>query len=263
MAHVNFLLTENTGQRVIGQVVLGDNNTVHINLPEGVAELVRSGVRYGGRLYTPKDGVEFLRMLRFGFSGDRVRATDVIHGEPETTRAGPGHNEQGELFAHDIDDDGLQRRGRKALLHPEDVRAANRRWGQAPPDDLAEPFFFEGGGPPSGLYDEILKTVEDSLGRRVPKALRRRRPFVEFLLYGDDPEPTVMGRAFLDNNYKVAFKGLSESMRELAAQPIEIGAERYRIEEGLVFLAALKYEWSGERIRATEVQYEDAPDVES
>lgn len=67
-------------QRVVGEVRLTDNGNISLrDLPETLRKDMRKGVSgKGGKQYQTKDGIKFLRALKYQYSGSMLRASDVI-----------------------------------------------------------------------------------------------------------------------------------------------------------------------------------------
>jgi hypothetical protein len=89
MAYVDILAVGRDHDEVVARVVLGDNNTVNVVGPDHIRELIeQSTLAVGDREYTVKDGITFLEMLKYEYSGSRMRATDVQYEKGEKFERG-------------------------------------------------------------------------------------------------------------------------------------------------------------------------------
>ena len=82
MQYVNFLQTQNDGsQQIIFTVALIDGQLEVIRGDQHYADALGIPTQpvygEGGQTYSPSDGLDYLKALRFAFSGSRLRATDV------------------------------------------------------------------------------------------------------------------------------------------------------------------------------------------
>ena len=80
--YVDFLQTQDNGsQQIIFTVELIDGRPEVTRGDKAYAESLGIPTRdiqgEGGKLVSPSDGIEYMRALRFAFSGSRLRATDV------------------------------------------------------------------------------------------------------------------------------------------------------------------------------------------
>ncbi len=51
------------------------------DVPEKMVDQMKDGIRgKNGNIYLPKDGLKFMRALRYAYSGSRIRATEVRDG---------------------------------------------------------------------------------------------------------------------------------------------------------------------------------------
>jgi len=41
----------------------------------------KNGIFYKGKFYFPKDGLKFLKYLKYDFSGSYIRASDIMEGD--------------------------------------------------------------------------------------------------------------------------------------------------------------------------------------
>ena len=73
-----YMTTDNSEQRLIGKVLLIEGKVVFRDLPGKLIAELREGIRGKGNFVYPNDGIRFLEVLKFAYSGSRLRASDVI-----------------------------------------------------------------------------------------------------------------------------------------------------------------------------------------
>lgn len=79
MQGVKFLLTTFEGkQEQMGFAILVGKRVNFVGLSEVLVEELKRGISNGKVRYKPKDGIKFLRGLKYAFTGSLVRATDVL-----------------------------------------------------------------------------------------------------------------------------------------------------------------------------------------
>lgn len=63
----------------IGSIILDENNKISFskNFPSVLKQDLEMGMALGGKVWSIKDGEEFLKRLRYIYSGSRLRASRI------------------------------------------------------------------------------------------------------------------------------------------------------------------------------------------
>lgn len=78
MQTVKFLVTTEKGQEEAGYAALKDGKIIFEGLSVQLIEDLKRGIiGYREKVYKPEDGIDFLRNLKYAFTGSLIRATDI------------------------------------------------------------------------------------------------------------------------------------------------------------------------------------------
>jgi len=79
MKEVEFYRTVDSGKQGLdGKALLIEGKVVFRDLPGKLIAELREGIRTKSGFIYPDDGIRFLEVLKFAYSGSRLRASDVI-----------------------------------------------------------------------------------------------------------------------------------------------------------------------------------------